>query len=315
MKRLIAILLCAIMLLGACSAPADTTAQSEIDAPDINITVDEVSDVTESEADNPDSDESSVTEPVVTSPAVTEPPVKVERFDYTINVKEDTHVLNKDGNGDKSDVNYSTETLIDIKSNKGTLTRYGYLKFDISALKGDNDFTAIDLDLFINWKQADPGNPEFAKIEIYGCDLNWSADTLTYNNQPRALDLITSLDDVSGEKITRSFAVTDYVRKALANGQTEIAFYIKEATPGTPLRLKINSSESGENIPKLSVYYGTKVDETTYAGDTILGDPRVFQSGLVIRERCVGVADVYEVNYGLGVVGTVHFEIVVIQAF
>ncbi len=284
MKKFVALLLVSIMLLSSCGAPTDTTADNVItDAPETNSPdVTDASDVTDA-PDAVDSDKatepsSPVTE--VTEPVETDPPVPVDRFDYSIDVKEDTYVLNKDSNGDKSKNNYSSDLLIDVKSNKGNLTRYGFLKFDISSLKGDSDFTAIELDLFIEWRQNDAGNPELGALEIYGCDTAWDVKEVTFNSQPMYFERICILDDITTEKTTRSFPVTDYVRKALANGQTEVAFYVKEATPKVPLRFKITASEAGTNIPKLSVYYGTKVDSGVYEGKTILGDPEVSKNGL-----------------------------------
>ncbi len=282
MKKIVAILLALLMQLAGC-APAvdDITSTPEVtDAPDVTDAQDTTPDDNGQQETDPKESTPVETNPPETDPPETEPPVKVDRFDYSIDVKEDTYVLNKDNSGDQSKKSFSTDVLIDLKSNKNSLTRYGYLKFDISSLVGDNDFTCIDLDLTLTWRQNDAGNPELAAVEVYGCETEWKGEEVTFNNQPMSFDLITSQNAISTQKITTSFAITDYVRKALANGQTEIALYLKEATPVTPLRLKFASKESGENIPKLSVYYGTKVDEQTYSGKTELGDPDLSKNGL-----------------------------------
>ncbi|MBQ7292725.1 MAG: DNRLRE domain-containing protein, partial [Clostridia bacterium] len=197
MKKIFALLLACLMLFGACGPT--TQEPSVTDAPvatDPSVTDPVVTEpiVTEPIETTPIETEPVETEPIETEPIETEPTVPVERFDHTIDVKEDTYVLNKDSNGDKSDANFSTETLIDLKSNKGSLTRYGFLKFDISSLKGDNDFTCIDLDITVTWKQFDAGNPELATIEVYGCDTECDLSTVTFNSQPIILDLICSND-------------------------------------------------------------------------------------------------------------------------
>ena len=254
MKRFLVLLLAAVMLLGACGPVADdTTALVETDAP------------------NTDSPE--------TNPPETEPPAPVERFDYTIDVKEDTYVMNKNGSTDLKDTNYGADTEIHIKSNGNNLTRYGYVKFDISSLKGDNDFTCIDLDLTLSVRQQDASAP-YAALEVYGADLNWEESTLTFNKQPETFELITVKNDISADKVTNSFSITDYVRKALANGQTEIALCLKEATSGVPLHLRWNSKESADNAPKLSVYYGTKVDDGKYEGNTKAPEPEMSKTGI-----------------------------------
>ena len=283
MKKILALVLASLMLLTACGTAVDTTSATDTpDATDAPTVTDAPSDTDVIGGDETQGTTPEDTTPAATEPAVTEPAEPVERFDYKIEVKEDTYVLNKDSNGvNCSDNNYSTETLIDVKTSKSSLTRYGFLKFDISNLAGDNDFTCIDLDLTVSWKQFDAGNPELATLEVYGCDPECDISKLTFSTQPLIFDRIAVIDNISNVKdVTYSFGITDYVRKAVANGQKEIVLYLKEATPATPLRLKIYSKENGANIPKLSVYYGTKVDDSSYSGKTELGDPEVSKNGL-----------------------------------
>ncbi len=278
MKKIIALLLATLTLLAGCGSAVnvDTTlgeevtvapTQPEVTEPEVTepeVAEPEVTEpeVTEPEVTEPEVTEPEVTEPEVTEPAETEPPVKVEREDFKINVKDDTYVVNKDGNGDQYDKSFSTDAIIDVKTSGPSLTRYGYVKFDISELVGNNDFTCVDLDLYLSWRQKDVGNPEYARIEIYACDSSWEGDKLTFNTQPTEFKLVSSLDDVTDERKLISFPITAYIRKALENNVNEVAFMIKENTPVTNLRAQFFSDESGEKGPKLSVYHGTKIDET-----------------------------------------------------
>ena len=279
MKRFIALLLASLMLLASCStATGDDTTTPVTDVPTATDTPD-VTDAPQG-VDTPGAVQPDVTDPVETLPPETEPPVKVERFDHTIEVLEDTFVLNKENSVDKGGDNFSKDVIIDVKSNKNTLTRYGYLEFDISSLKGDNDFTCIDLDLYLTWRQKDAGNPELGAIEVYGCDPECDPKTVTFNSQPIIFDRISAQNEITTEKKTISFPITDYVRKALKNGNNTIVLYLKEATPNVPLRFKFASKDSVENIPKLSVYYGTKTDSSVYNGRTEMGDPELSLNGL-----------------------------------
>ena len=289
MKKIIALLLAVLTLLASCGPVAneDTTLGEEIPV-EPNVT-------------EPTVTEPTVTEPTVTEPAETEPPVKVEREDFTIKVKDDTYVVNKDGNGDQYDKSFSTEEIIDVKTSGSSLTRYGYVKFDISELVGNTDFTCVDLDLYVSWRQNDVGNPEYAKIEIYACDPSWEGDKLTFNTQPATLELVSSLDDVTDERTLRSFPITEYIRQALENEMTEVAFMIKENTPKTNLRTQFFSKESGEKGAKLSVYHGTKVDESVVDGtenDTQVTtpDPEISKNGL---DSIVGLNKVDIVKIGV----------------
>ena len=240
MKKFIAILLATLTFLTSCGAAAieGTALNKEIIA-------------------GPDFIELSATEPVKTVLSA-----NTVREDFSINVKDDTYVVNKDGNGDQYDKSFSTDAIIDVKTSGPSLTRYGYVKFDISELVGNTDFTCVDLDLYVSWRQNDAGNPEYATIEIYACDPSWEGDTLTFNTQPTEFKLISSLDDVTDARTLRSFPITSYIRQALESEVTEVAFFIKENTPKTNLRTQFFSKESGEKGPKLSVYHGTKVDDT-----------------------------------------------------
>ena len=279
MKRFLALLLAALMLLSGCGpATGDESTTPATDGSDVTDTPDTVdsSDVT----DAPDTaDPSDVTDAPVTNPPETEPPTPVERFDHTIAVKEDTYVMNKTGSTDLKDTNFGSEAEIHIKSNGTSLTRYGYLKFDISSLKGDNDFTSIELDLTLTVRQQEAAAP-YAVIEVYGVDTKWTESGITFNKQPELFNLITVKNDITSAAVINSFPITDYVRKALANGQTEIALYLKEATPAVALHTRWATKESGANAPKLSVYYGTKTDNAVYEGLTKAPEATVSNTGI-----------------------------------
>ena len=264
MKRIFVVLLAALMLLGSCGVPADTTADGNVtDAPEITDAP-EVTGVPE------------VTEAPETEPAETEPPV--QREDYTIEVKEDTYVYRASGNKFVND-NFGSEVDIQLKSEKNFPTRFTYLKFDISALAGDNDFTAVDLSLMLKMKQNSYGDPETAVVEIYGAPVDaWSESRLTFNTQPEHYELISSRDDVAGTGKVFDFPVASYIKYALANGETTVAFYIKENT-SVPLHLKFESKESEKQGPQLNVYYGTKTDDSVYAGAGTTSAPTLSKSG------------------------------------
>ena len=254
MKKIMSLMLALLMLLASCASNvADTTV--------------------------PTTD----SEPPATEPAETTPPEQiVTREDYTIEVKEDGYVMNL--SGDKAisylDTNFGAEAEIHTKSNGNTLARYGFLKFDISSLKEDGDFTAVELDLTQTARQSSSAANPYAVLEVYGADTSWSESSLTWNTQPNIHDYIAKNDKIPVEVgAVSSFDVTDYVKKALSEGKTEIALYLKEATPTLPLHVRWASKEAGENAPRLSVYHGIRNNEdedmnngTSQSGiDTIIG--------------------------------------------
>lgn len=210
---------------------------------------------------------------------VTEPPTPIERIDHTIPVLEDTYVFNKDSEN-HSDENFGVTDEIHLKNGGNSYHRNGYLKFDISSLSEDNDFTAIELDLTLVARQFNSGDPQYATVAVYGCDTAWNEKEITFNKQPVSFSLITKLSDITNEKITRSYPVTDYVRQALANGDKEIAFMICDETPETALHIRFASKESEVNVPQLSIYYGTKNDSAKYDGVTATPEPETSKNGL-----------------------------------
>ncbi len=247
MKRFLSLLLCSVLLLGSCGVSADDTTNA--------VVTDTPTDTSAPETEIPETD----------APETEKKP-EVDRLDYKITVKDDTYVYNNDGSVDYSDKNFGKETDLHIKSNKNALTRYTYLKFDISSLVGDGDFTAVELDLMLKSKQSMPGNPEYATVAIYCVSPDgWDETSVNYNNRPEYVDLVAIRDDIKTPGTVFSFPITDYVRQAIKNGDREVAFYITDAS-GVPLHIKFESKDGGRPAPALSVYYGTKTDETIYTG-------------------------------------------------
>ena len=262
MKKILAAALAALMLLSSCGAPADVTEAPDAvtDAPETNAPV-----TSAPETDAP-----------VTEAPETEPPVK--RENYNIQVSEDTYAYKAAG-AKYVDDNFGSATDLQMKSETSAPIRYTYLKFDISSLVGDTDFTAIDLNLMLKNKQNDPGNPDYAGVEVYGASLDWNENTLTYNHQPEHYELITSRDDIAGNGKTFDFAVGSYIKHALEQGQTQVAFYLKERTTQQALHLWFESKESAKQGPFLTVHYGTKVDDSVYGGK-IGAEPELSENGL-----------------------------------
>ena len=265
MKKILALFLTVLMLLASCGPAAtnDTTLSEDITG-DPTVT------------DSSDSNEG--TDPTVTEPAQTEPPVKVDREDYKIEIKEDTYVFDKNSSQDYSDQNFSTVTTLVLKTGNKGFTRYVYLKYDISSLVGDNDFTAIEADLYLL-----PDKNDFATstIEVYGCSSNCDLSTLTFNTQPKSLGFICSLKGVTPDMGSISIPITDFVRYALQKGETEIVLMLKEVTLESLPVVTFIAKEKGENASQLSVYYGTKVDSNLFIeGGDSLGEPEISQNGL-----------------------------------
>ena len=137
MKKIVTIALLAVMLLGSCGQPPVESTAEITEGKDIESVSEPI------ETDAP------ITEPV----QETEPKEEVKRMDYKIKVKDDAYVFNTDGAISYADTNFGSESDLHIKSNSNALTRYTYLKFDISSLVGDDDFTD-DSSLYAKYVKA-----------------------------------------------------------------------------------------------------------------------------------------------------------------
>ena len=189
--------------------------------------------------------------------------------DYNVSVLEDAYVINANGEGNQANNNFGADKEIHLKTNGASLTRYGYLKFDVSSLVGDNEITCIDLELTLTSRQNDPGNPDYAVIEVYGASTEWSESSITFNSQPEVYGLITTNSSVGYTKdLVHKFSITDYVKQAIAKGEKTIALYLVENTPVANLHTRFASKDYGDaaKAPKLTVYHGTKTDNQVYGG-------------------------------------------------
>ena len=218
---------------------------------------------------------------------------KKQREDYSIAVKEDTYVQNGSSTGDTSNLSFSTEETLQIKSNTGsTLRRYTYLKFDVTSLKGDNDFSCIELGITIASKQNGQGNP--VTVNLYGCNSNWNETTITYNNQPTTYSLIDTNSNLTHKDVLYEFSVTDYIRQNVKNGYKTVTFMLEEATSPSPMQIQLYSKEGNpEKAPTLFVSY-SKVDNKTYSAhefeflptglDSIVGNQTLTKSSITAYE-------------------------------
>ncbi len=214
--------------------------------------------------------------------SATDPATPNLKNDFSIAVKEDAFTCLKTADGDQSEVNFGSEKSIELKGQGNK--RYGYLKFDISSLVGDEDFKSINLDLTVFSRQSDIKAE--AVIAVYSSETEWSEGTITYKNQPSRYSEIASvgglkIEDIKGgATVVKSFPVTDYIRKCLAKGITEVAFYVEDATPvDTGIHIQMYSKENGQHAPELKVSY-TKEDNSVYNGKLAGELPAVSENGL-----------------------------------
>ena len=177
-----------------------------------------------------------------------------------IDVSEDATVRN----GQYANDNYGKEATIEIKGTNDDYGRKAYLKFSLKDIEHKDPLT-VTLEL-----ASCSGQSVEKKITLVvrATDAeSWTESTITYANRPRSIKKLASIQIYA--KQTCSVDVTEYVKEALAEGKTEIAFMLDgESSDG--LKLGFNSKESSASPPRLrfaytdmSKYYGRAVDLPT----------------------------------------------------
>ncbi len=156
--------------------------------------------------------------------------------------------------GDKS-------TLI-VRNKPNGFGYESYLKFNMGDLSTAD---RVVLQIFGN----NPNNDDPVEVGIFTTSNDWEESTLTFNNAPAAPGSAISTTTVDGDLEYYEFDVTSAVLSQLGNSDY-ISFVLKSLNTDIAYdRVVFNSSERGENTPKLLVecFDGTENRVTLKAED------------------------------------------------
>ncbi|MBQ2733781.1 MAG: DNRLRE domain-containing protein [Clostridia bacterium] len=201
---------------------------------------------------DPSEGETNMTDEVTEAPkSENAPPAYID-----IEVSEDCTVRG----GKYSNDNYGKEATVDIKGTSDDYARKAYLKFSLKELEFA-DPLSVTLEL-----ASCSGQTVEKKITLIVRAVDaesWSESTLTFANRPRSIKKLSEIQMYA--KQTCSVDVTEYVKEAIAEGKTEIAFML-DGSSSEGWKLSFNSKESSASSPRLrfaytdmSLYYGRAV--------------------------------------------------------
>ncbi|MDU0344764.1 DNRLRE domain-containing protein [Microbacterium sp. KSW2-29] len=149
--------------------------------------------------------------------------------------------------GDSADMNFASESKMPVKPPTGgsadqTYTRFTYMGFDLSALKGKKIVSAT---LSLNAAISD-ATGDRARLDIRAVEGAWSEAVLTFNNRPDMLAPIGSVE-VDRNFDYRTLDVADRLRTLLGSDANSMSFGFTQDAPfltPKPVIMQIRSRES-----------------------------------------------------------------------
>ncbi len=158
----------------------------------------------------------------------------------TLNSVADAYVL-----GGSPTTNYGSDASINVKVASTSTTRMGYVRFNLASLAGQN-LNTITLRLY-GQAHSTGGSLD---VEVFGAEDAWNENSINYNNRPNLTTGALGSINVSTAN-WHEINVSNYVKAALANGQTSITFALAGVST-TSAYAVFNSRESGSNGPELA---------------------------------------------------------------
>lgn len=163
--------------------------------------------------------------------------------------------------GSGAAINYGADPLLIVKINPPDLTRYSYLKFDLSEMK------KLPSSAKLRVYGAREGTDSASQDSVYGvADTTWGENTITWNNKP-ALGLNLATTTVRSQPAYYEWDVTAYVQREYRAGRKTVSFAITMDTlPADGYRDNFNSKEAGTNPPRLVVSSSGDVPTVDFGG-------------------------------------------------
>ena len=161
--------------------------------------------------------------------------------------------------GQSAAQNFGTSPQLIVKVNPPDLTRYTYLRFDLSKVTGK--ISGAKLRLYGGREGTNSSSSDSA----YGvADTAWSETGLTWNNKPALGGKISTATVTSAQKYYE-WDVTAYLQAQQAAGAKLVSLAVTmDSLPADGLRDNFNAREAAGSPPQLSVTTGAAVP--SYAG-------------------------------------------------
>ena len=160
------------------------------------------------------------------------------------------------------DTNFGGALNLLVKTSSAGYNRNTFLKLDLLALPANVGSVQLQLYGLISGGST---STTAVQTNVYAADANWDELSVTWNTQPALGALLGSLTATrTGQWFTLD--VTDYVRAALAAGQTSVGFALHNPTSTSPLS-SFTANAAATNQPQFVV------TPPTSAGSSAVGRP------------------------------------------
>lgn len=147
-------------------------------------------------------------------------------------------------------VNYGTADILVKHRNGNSVTRFGYLKFNISAF----DLTAagkVTLKLYCRTKETETSPVNVNVYAVKDNDVSWTESGLNWNNKPVLGNQLSSITVEESGKYYE-WDVTAHIQQLINNNINEVSFVLADIADGNNT-LTFNSKENTQNKPQLVI--------------------------------------------------------------
>lgn len=138
--------------------------------------------------------------------------------------------------------------------------------FDVTKLTNLQEGYALDeVKLKVNFTL---GRPPRTKLTLYGVDGTWTELGVTWTNQPKIGDPITSTYTINTTEGYILFDITNYMRRVKEEGITDVSFYLNASDETESILTSFYSKEAGDKYaPSIEYKYFDEVIRSSGKGD------------------------------------------------
>jgi hypothetical protein len=183
--------------------------------------------------------------------------------------------------------NFGGASTLLVKTSSPGFNRNAFLKLNLAPLPAN--VASVQLQLY-GLISGGSTSTTAVQTNLYGAAANWGELSVTWNTQPALGALLGSLTATrTGQWFTLD--VTDYVRAALAAGQTSVGFALHNPTATSPLS-DFTANEAATNQPRFVVTPVAGAGPTAAAGTALT-------AGALAVRQAAETASGQDVTFGL----------------
>ena len=182
--------------------------------------------------------------------------VAVRVGDDKVGVLDNVYV--QGGTDGNKNYNGSSDLIVKYDTGAQNYTRKAVMKFGLQGIPEDAE------GLYLTFELVGMPSADFTSADIYQVENNWKDSEVTFNNFPDRVGSgpVTSFTrSMASESLIQKLDVTEAVRKAIRDGETEISFEVSIPVAAGNNYMAIHSSRSGkEGIVKPAITWDSSYE-------------------------------------------------------